>query len=149
MERKVIFIHLKFLSSCFSFYLKRHDSFPGGTYYLQEKTQCRILGIWKEEYCIYKCKLRTYTPGYMCMRAHSLSHVQLFAALWTVVCPAPLSMGFPRQEQWSWWPFPPPGDLPDLGNKRASLGLAGKLFTTEPPGKYICVCVYIYVCVCV
>ena len=81
------------------------------------------------------------------MRAHSLSHVQLFAALWTVVCPAPLSMGFPRQEHWSWLPFPPPGDLPDLGNKRASLGLAGKFFTTEPPGKYICVCVCVCVCI--
>ena len=25
---------------------------------------------------------------------------------------AALSMGFPRQEYWSEWPFPPPGDLP-------------------------------------
>ena len=34
---------------------------------------------------------------------------------WTAACQAPLSMGFPRQEYWSGWPFPPPGDLPDLG----------------------------------
>ena len=34
---------------------------------------------------------------------------------WTVACQAPLSMGFPRQEYWSGLPFPPPGDLPDLG----------------------------------
>ena len=26
---------------------------------------------------------------------------------------APLSMGFPRQEDWHWLPFPSPGDLPD------------------------------------
>ena len=26
------------------------------------------------------------------------SHVQLFVTLWTVTCPAPLSMGFSRQE---------------------------------------------------
>ena len=26
-----------------------------------------------------------------------------------------LSMGFSRQEYWSGLPFPPPGDLPDLG----------------------------------
>ena len=33
---------------------------------------------------------------------------------WTVVCQAPLSMGFPRQEYWSRLPFPSPEDLPDL-----------------------------------
>ena len=27
----------------------------------------------------------------------------------------PLSMGFSRQEYWSWFPFPSPGDLPDPG----------------------------------
>ena len=42
-----------------------------------------------------------------------LSHVQLFAALWTVACQAPLSMGFSRQEYWSGLPCPPLGDLPD------------------------------------
>ena len=44
-------------------------------------------------------------------------------------------MGFPRQEYWSWLPFPPPGDLPYLKIKHASPGLAGKFVTTEPPGK--------------
>ena len=29
-----------------------------------------------------------------------------------VACQAPLSMGFPGQEYWSWLPFSPPGDLP-------------------------------------
>ena len=49
---------------------------------------------------------------------HVLSHliqVQLFAALWTVTCQAPLSMGFSRQEYCSGLPCPPPGDLPDPG----------------------------------
>ena len=32
---------------------------------------------------------------YLCVDAQSLSHVQLFAALWTVAHQAPLSMGFP------------------------------------------------------
>ena len=32
--------------------------------------------------------------------AKSLSHVQLFATLWTVAHQAPLSMGFSRQEYW-------------------------------------------------
>ena len=33
----------------------------------------------------------------------------------TVAHQAPLSMGFPGQEDWSGLPFPPPGDLPDPG----------------------------------
>jgi len=32
--------------------------------------------------------------------------------LWTVACQAPPSMGFPRQEYWSGFPFLSPGDLP-------------------------------------
>ena len=51
---------------------------------------------------------------------------------------APLSTGFPRQEYWSGLPFPSPGDLPDPGIERASPAspaLAGRFFTTEPPGK--------------
>ena len=45
----------------------------------------------------------------------SLSHVRLFATLWTVAYQAPPSMGFSRQEYWSGLPFPSPGDLPDPG----------------------------------
>ena len=55
------------------------------------------------------------------MRAKSLSHVQLFATPWTVVCQAPLSMGFSRQEYWSGLPYPPPGDLPNPGIEPTSL----------------------------
>ena len=44
-------------------------------------------------------------------------------------------MGFSRQEQRSGLPFPPPGDLPDPGIELASPALAGRFFTTEPPGK--------------
>ena len=40
---------------------------------------------------------------------------------------------FPRQEHWRW--VPSPGDLPHLGMEPASPGLAGRFFTTEPPGK--------------
>ena len=39
---------------------------------------------------------------------------------WTVAQQAPLSMGFSRQEYWRRLPFPPPGDLPDIGIKLAS-----------------------------
>ena len=41
--------------------------------------------------------------------------VLLFTALWTVACQALLSMGFSRQECWSVFPCPPPGDLPYPG----------------------------------
>ena len=47
--------------------------------------------------------------------------------------PAPLSMGFSRQEYWSGLPCLPPEDLPDPGIEPACLtspALAGRLFTT-------------------
>ena len=54
---------------------------------------------------------------------------------WTVVRQAPLSMRFSRQEYWSGLPFPSPGDPPDPGTEPSSPELAGRFFTTEPPGK--------------
>ena len=65
-----------------------------------------------------------------------LSHIRLFATQWTVAHQAPLE--FSRQEYWSGLPFPTPGDLSEPGNKTASLAspaLAGRFFTTIPPGK--------------
>ena len=46
---------------------------------------------------------------------------------------APLSVGFPRQEYWSGWPFLPPWGLPNSRVKLtspASSALAGGCFTT-------------------
>ena len=58
--------------------------------------------------------------------------------LWTVKAhQAPLSMGFPRQENWRETPFPTPGDLPNSGIKPASPALGGRFFTTESPRKPI------------
>ena len=54
------------------------------------------------------------------MCTYSLSHVQLFATLWTVACQAPLSMGFFRQEYWSRLLFSSLGDHPDPGIKNTS-----------------------------
>ena len=34
---------------------------------------------------------------------------------WTVAYQVPLSMGLSRQEYWTEFPFPPPGDVPDPG----------------------------------
>ena len=45
---------------------------------------------------------------------------------WTVAHQAPLSMGLHRQEYWSEWPFPSPGDVSCI---------ACRFFTTEPTGE--------------
>ena len=57
---------------------------------------------------------------HVCVLSH-FSHVQLCATLWAVTYQAPLSMGFSRQEYWSGFPCPPPGDLPDSEIKPTSL----------------------------
>ena len=49
------------------------------------------------------------------VKVKSLSRVRLVVTPWTVAHQAPPSMGFSRQEYWSGFPFPSPGDLPDLG----------------------------------
>ena len=58
-----------------------------------------------------------------------------FVALWTVDHQTPLSMEFPKQEYWSGFPFPPPGDLPNPGMEPTPTALAGGFFITEPPWK--------------
>ena len=71
----------------------------------------------------------------MCVCTQLLSHVLLFAAPWTLVCQAPLSMEFARQEYWSALPFPTPEDLSNPGIEPLSPELAGGFFTTSIPGK--------------
>ena len=56
----------------------------------------------------------------VCVHAKLLQSC-LTVSLWTVACQAPLSMGFSRQEYWSGFPCPPPGDLPDPGIQPTSL----------------------------
>ena len=54
---------------------------------------------------------------------------------WTVVAhQAPLSVRFSRQEYWSGWPFPPPGDLFKPGIEPGSPTLQEDSFLTEPAG---------------
>ena len=53
---------------------------------------------------------------------------------WTVARQAPLSMGFPKQENWSGLPFPTPQDLPNQGIEPVSPALQADSFTTESPG---------------
>ena len=73
----------------------------------------------------------------LCVRAcmlHRFSRVRLSATPWTAAHQAPLFLGFSRQEYWTGLPCPPPGDLPDPGNKPEALtspALAGGFFTTS------------------
>ena len=77
-----------------------------------------------------------------CVVSH-FSHVQHFETPWIVACQAPLSMGFSRQEYWSGFPCPAPGDLPDPGIEPNSPALQADSLPTKPTGKPIYV-VYLY-----
>ena len=85
-----------------------------------------------------------------CMCVFMLSHfscVWLFVTLWTVDHQAPLSMEFFGQECWSRLPCPPPEDLPpsrDQAHISCFSCIVVGFFTTEPPGKSICVYMYIH-----
>ena len=43
-------------------------------------------------------------------------------------------MDFSKQEKWSGLPFPPSVDITDPGIEAVTPALAGRFFTTEPPG---------------
>ena len=66
--------------------------------------------------------------------AQSLGCVQLFVIPWTVDFQA-LFMGFLRQEYWSEWLFPSPGDLSDPGIEPRSPALQTDSLQSEPLGK--------------
>ena len=62
---------------------------------------------------------------------HSCS--TLFDPMDWATCQALLSMGFSKQEYWSGLPFPPPGDIPDLGIElESSYALAGGFSIINP-----------------
>ena len=61
----------------------------------------------------------SYTLSNVCV----LNRVWLFATPWTEAHQAPLIMEFPRQEYWKGLPFPPPGDLLDIGIVPVSVAL--------------------------
>ena len=76
---------------------------------------------------------------YACGSTHSLSHIWLFETSWAAAQQAPLSMEFSRQGNWSGFPFPTSGDLPNPGIKSMSLAspaLASRFFTTETAEKH-------------
>ena len=86
--------------------------------------QRKTHGQEKEELKLGLCLLCLHTHAlHMSSHLHakSLSCVWLFETPWTVAHQFPLPTGFPRQEYWSVWPCPPPGDLPNPGVEPVSL----------------------------
>ena len=59
---------------------------------------------------------------HMCVLSR-FRHVRFCATLWTIVCQAPLSMGFSRQEYWSGLPCPPLGIFQTQGSNLHLLSL--------------------------
>ena len=59
------------------------------------------------------CKPFSYEQSLLLLLLSRFSRVRLCATPWTAAYQAPLSLGLPRQEYWSGWPFPFPEDLPD------------------------------------
>ena len=92
-----------------------------------------ITGYWIQlpvSYRILLCIPSIYNSMHLCMCVLSLCL--------TLCEQAALPLEFSQQEYWNELPFPSPGDLPDPGIKPKSLAspaLAGRFFTTEPPGK--------------
>ena len=73
-------------------------------------------------------------------RPHACSVMSDSATPWTRAHQAPLAMEFSRQECWSGFPFPIPGDLSDPEIKPTSLlspTSAGRFFPTVLPGNCV------------
>ena len=89
-------------------------------------------------YKISNSKVSLSLSMHVCMHPQLFYCVQLFTNPWAVAYQAPLCMEFSRQEYWSGWPFPSPGNLPDPVIELmspVSPALSGRFITTQPPGK--------------
>ena len=75
--------------------------------------------------------------GYVLLISESVSHLVMsdFVIPWTVVCQAPLSMEFSREEYWSRLPLPFSRDLPNPGIEPESPAIQADSLPCEPPGK--------------
>ena len=93
--------------------------------------------------CVCVCICIHVSMYSCCVCLSCFSHVQLFATLWTAAYQTPLSMGFSRQEYWSELPWPPPGDLPNLGIKPVSPAAPALQVDSLPLGKPISMYIYV------
>ena len=105
-----------------------------------EKINCCCLKMLQARiYCLFPPLTLLHPLIVHCVCACVCVHLDVSdsATPWTVAQQAPLCMGFLRQEYWRGLPFPTPGDLSDPRIEPTSLGspaLAGRFFTTVPPG---------------
>ena len=91
-----------------------------------------MLAYWKESYDIPRQHIKKQSYHFTDKSSYSQSYG--FSSSLDYTPPAPLSMGFSKQEYWSGLPFPSPGDLPDPGIRSTCLmypSLAGMFFTTN------------------
>ena len=110
----------------------------------------RILGIYVRSSSNYS-NLRLFcnegTGPHNCLDSNSgsatssvkvklLNCIRLSLTPWTVAYLAPPSIGFPRQEYSSGFPFPSPEDLPDPGIEPRSPTLWADTLPSKPPGKH-------------
>ena len=92
------------------------------------RQQCALrITVWESRFYL---KLSIWQVSLLLL-FESLSHIWLFATPWTIAHQPPLSMGFPRQENWNRLSFPFPRDLLHSGIEPVSWGLAGRFFTHE------------------
>ena len=71
----------------------------------------------------------------MCKMKVWVSRVWLFGTPWNLVHQASLSMEFSREEHWSQWPFPSPGNLPNPGTEPRSPTLQANSLPAELQGE--------------
>ena len=103
--------------------------------FMWERNGSSELEAWEQIISRPLLKNKSTHQEYDCGAGGLLTKLCLTLETQAEACQAPLSMGFPRLEYWSKLPFPPPGDIPNPGIEPLSPALAGRFFTTEPPGK--------------
>ena len=71
-----------------------------------------------------------------CSKRSEVKGAQLCPTLWDPMdCSLFGPLEFSKQEYWSWWPCPSPGDLPDSGIRCRSPALQMDSWPSELPGK--------------
>ena len=73
-----------------------------------------------------------YYTGFTYTESECVGRSVVANSFQTVVCQAPLSLEFSRQEYWSGLPSPSPGNLPDPGIKPGSPALQADSLLSEP-----------------
>ena len=116
----------------------------GGSFHLSDSVSASGRGsmspdpiglLWGLKEIMHVCFSLCLVYGCVCVY-ESLSFVQLFCDPMDCSPPAPLCMGFSRQEYWSGLPCPSPGNLPDLEIKPMSPALQVDSLPSEPPENF-------------